>query len=321
MPRALWSGSIAFGLVNAPVRMYPAIDEQSLEFHLVHKKDSSRIGYQKICKKEGKPVPDDEIVKAYEVGDKLVFLEPEDFEAAESEGYKAIEIVAFVPHEEIDPIYFGRSYYLGPDKGAEKVYALLVEVMEDAELSAVARYVFHDREHLGALRIRDGVLVLVQMHFADEIRPTDGIRPKRLPKVDRRELAIALDLVERFGGKFDPSAYEDRYRERLLEIIKAKRRGGETKRVVPEKPQETPDLMEALKESLERHTRDGRRTNGRSADDLEDLTVGELNDRARSLGIEGRSKMSKRELVSAIQSAGGSKSSARGRPQRKRRRR
>jgi DNA end-binding protein Ku len=135
MPRAIWSGSVAFGLVNAPVKMYSAIDEHNLELHLVHEKDGSRIGYEKVCKKEGKKVPDDEIVKAFEVSDgELVYLTDEDFQAAEEEGYRTIEVLDFVEHDQIDPIVFRRTYYLGPADGAEKVYALLVEALEKSGL-------------------------------------------------------------------------------------------------------------------------------------------------------------------------------------------
>src|SRR5262249_25518902 len=124
VPRAIWSGSITFGLVNAPVKMYSAIDEQNLELHLVHEKDGSPIGYEKVCKKEGKEVPADEIVKAYEAAEgELVYLTEEDFRAAEEESYRTIEILDFVPHDEIDPIAFQRTYFLGPAEGAEKVYA------------------------------------------------------------------------------------------------------------------------------------------------------------------------------------------------------
>jgi DNA end-binding protein Ku len=301
-PRAIWSGSIGFGLVNAPVHMYAAIDEHDLELHLIHKKDGSRIGYQKVCKKEEKPVPNDQIAKAYELSGKLVLLEPEDFAAAESDGYKTIEILSFVKHEEIDPIYLQRTYYLGPQQGGEKVYLLLVEAMEKGGLTAVVRYVFHDREYLGALRVREDMLVLARMHFADEIRPADGIKPRR-QKIDQQELDMALQLIRRIEGEFDPSAYEDTYRDRLLKVIKAKQRGGETRLAPAEEPEETPDLMEALRASLQGATRsragdsNGRGKNG----DLSDLTVEELNAQARKLDIEGRSKMSKRQLVSAIE--------------------
>src|SRR5262249_53317108 len=150
-PRAVWSGSISFGLVNAPVRMYAAISEKNLKFNLIHEKDGGRIGYQKICKLEDEPVPNEEIVKAYQVeDDERVYGTDEDFEAAAPDAYKTITIQDFVPAEEIDPIYFERTYFLGPsDETAEPVYALLVKAMEEAGLVAVASYVFHERENLG----------------------------------------------------------------------------------------------------------------------------------------------------------------------------
>src|ERR687894_3174179 len=149
MPRAIWTGSISFGLVNVPVRMYSAIDEQDLHFNFVHEPDGSRIGYQKICKEEGKPVADDEIVKAfeYEKGE-YVYMTDEDFDAAEAEGFKTIDIRDFVPYDEIDPIYFEKTYFLGPAEGAEKVYSLLLRAMEDANLAAIAKYVMRDKQHL-----------------------------------------------------------------------------------------------------------------------------------------------------------------------------
>jgi DNA end-binding protein Ku len=309
MPRAIWSGSIAFGLVNAPVRMYSAIDEHDLDLHLVHEKDGSRIGYEKYCKLEEKPVPNDEIVKGYELDGELVYLDEDDFAAAESDGYRTIEILAFVPADAIDPIYFERSFYLGPQESGEKVYRLLVAAMEEAGLVGVVRYVFHDRQQLGALRVRDAMLVLARMHYADEIRPVDDIVPDGKAKVDDRELDLAVELVQRFSGKFEPESYRDVYRERLLEVIERKRRGGETAPVRPEEPAAPPDLLEALRESLRRHasgngSSGSRAARGSSADHLQSLTVDELHERARKLAIPGRSKMSKRELVSAIESAG-----------------
>ena len=264
MPRAIWSGSISFGLVNAPVKMYAAIDEHALELHLVHEKDGSPIGYQKDCKKEGKEVPADEIVKAYEVSDgEQVYLTDEDFKAAEEESYRTIEILAFVPHEEIDPIVFQRTYYLGPANGAEKVYALLVKAMEQSGLSAVARYVFHDRQQLGTLRIRGGVITLESMYYADEIRPTTDIVPSRRPKVDEKELEMAEALIERFTSTFDHDQYEDEYRKRLLKIVKRKQKGEEIHIEEPTEEREEPtDILEALRASVEA-AKAGRSSNGR----------------------------------------------------------
>lgn len=268
MARAIWSGSISFGLVNAPVKMYSAIDEHDLELHLVHEKDGSRIGYEKVCKKEGKEVPADEIVKAYEVSDgDLVYLIDEDFKAAGEEGYRAIEVLDFVPHDEIDPIVFQRTYYLGPADGAEKVYALLVRAMEESGLSAIARYVFHDRQQLGCLRVRDGTITLENMYFADEIRPVKGIAPKG-QRVDEKELEMAETLIDRFTSTFDHKKYRDEYTDRLLDIVKRKRKGEEIHAAPAEEQEAPPDLLEALRASVDAAKSKSRSTsksrNGRS---------------------------------------------------------
>lgn len=265
MPRAIWSGSIAFGLVNAPVKMYAAIEEHNLELHLVHEKDGSPIGYEKVCKKEGKAVPADEIVKAYEVSDgDLVYLTDEDFKAAEEDSYRTIEILAFVPRDEIDPIAFKRTYYLGPADGAEKVYALLVKAMENSELSAVARYVFHDRQQLGTLRIREGVITLENMYFADEVRPTKGIAPSRKPRVDKQELDMAETLIERFTSSFRHDQYDDEYRKRLLKIVKRKQKGEEIHAEAPVEEREEPtDILDALRASVEAAKSSSASSNGR----------------------------------------------------------
>jgi DNA end-binding protein Ku len=265
MPRAIWSGSISFGLVNAPVKMYSAIDEHDLELHLVHEKDGSRIGYEKVCKKEGKEVPSDEIVKAYEVDDgELVYLTDEDFEAAGEEAYRAIEVLDFVPHDEIDSIVFRRSYYLGPADGAEKVYALLVRAMGESGLSAIVRYVFHDRQQLGTLRVRDGVITLENMYFADEIRPVDDIPPKG-QRVDKKELEMAEALIDRFTTSFDHAKYRDEYQDRLQEIVKRKRKGEEIHPAAPvEAEEEAPDLLAALRASVDAaKSRSGSRSRSR----------------------------------------------------------
>jgi len=311
MPRALWTGSISFGLVNVPVRLYSAISEHKLQFHFVHQKDDSPIGYQKICKKEDKPVPEKEIVKAFEYRKgKYVYMEDEDFEAARVEGYKTIDITDFVPYEQIDPIYFAHTYYVGPQDGAEKVYSLLVKAMEDLELAGIAKFVMRDRQYLGALRVREGTITLEQLYFADEVRPVEEIKPKRA-RVEKRELEMAQQLIDSFSGDWKPEQYKDTYRDALCEVIEAKRKGKEVHVAAePEEGQPT-DLMTALRASVQAATGGRRRpsrasssSNGGSAsEDLEELSKSELEKRAKKAEIEGRSKMSKEELIDALRSA------------------
>jgi DNA end-binding protein Ku len=309
MPRALWSGAITFGLVNVPVRLYSAVSEHKLQFHFVHEKDDSPIGYQKICKLEDKPVPDKEIVKAFEYRKgEYVYMEDEDFAAARVEGYKTIDITDFVPYEDIDPIFFAHTYLVGPQEGAEKVYSLLVRAMEDSELAAIAKFVMRDRQYLGALRVREGVVTLEQLHFADEIRPVGEIKPKR-ERVDKRELEMAQQLIASFSGDWKPEKYEDTYREALRAVIEAKRKGKEVHVAAEVEEEEPADLMAALRASLESAksgrppTRTRSSSNGASREDLDELSKSELGERARKAKIEGRSKMSKDELIEALRSA------------------
>jgi DNA end-binding protein Ku len=308
VPRAIWTGSISFGLVNVPIRVYSAIDEHKLQFHLVHEKDDAPIGYQKICKVEDKPVPNDEIVKAfeYEKGE-YVYMSDEDFESAKVEGYRTIDITDFVPYADIDPIYFAKTYYVGPEEGAERVYSLLVRAMEDSELAAIAKFVMRDRQHLGCLRVRDGVITLEQLYFADEIRPLDELRPPKA-KVDRREQKMAAQLVESFTSDWEPERYHDTYRDELCAIIEAKRAGKEVHRAAEPEEEAPPDLLSALRASLDRTQKDrsGRRRSSAGSDrdgDLAELSKDELDQRAREADIPGRSKMSKQELVEALKAA------------------
>ena len=308
MPRAIWSGAISFGLVNVPVRMYSAIDEKDVHFHLLHEKDDSRIGYEKICKAEEKPVPDDEIVKAYELDDgEYVYVSDDDLAAAEGETYRTIDLEDFVAYDEIDPIYFEKTYYLGPADGAERVYALLLRAMDESGLCGIGKYVMREKQHLGCLRVRDGVIALERMYFADEIRPTEEIKPKKA-SVGKREVDVALELIDRFTGSFEPEKYADDYRTRLLKIIDAKRKGKEV-HVEPRREEEAPvDLMEALRASVDAAKRGKVRRGGssRSRDgggDLARLSKADLERRAKKAGISGYSKMKKDELVEALASA------------------
>jgi DNA end-binding protein Ku len=302
MPRSIWSGSISFGLVNVPVRLYSAVSEHKLRFHFVHEKDSSPIGYEKICKQEGKPVPDNEIVKAFEFEKgEYVFMDDKDFKAARVEGYKSIDIVDFVPYEDIDPIYFSHTYYVGPDRGAEKTYSLLVRAMEGSELAGIAKFVMRDRQNLGALRIRDGVITLEQLYYADEIRDIEEIKASRT-RVSAEELKMADRLIESFTSDWEPEKYKDTYRDELCAIIRAKRKGKEV-HAAPDVEEEAPtDLLTALRESIERSQGGGRAGRSRNGD-LADLSKQELDRRAKAAGIEGRSKMTKAELVRALRRA------------------
>ena len=310
MPRAIWSGSVAFGLVNVPVRMFSAVEEHTLHFRLVHEPDASPIGYDKVCKKEGTPVPDSEIVKAFEVEKgRFVYLTDEDFGTAEAEaqGARTIDIRVFVPFEEIDPIFFERTYYLGPAEGGERVYALLARALQETGLAAVAKFVLRNKDTLACLRVRDGVLTLERMHFIDEIRPADEVGTKGV-KVEKAELDMAKRLIEEFSGAFQPERFQDTYRDKLCEIIRAKERGEAVPSAEIEEPEAPTDLMAALRASVEaarsrRDGGDGGDGGGREAGDLAGLAKEELYERAKAADIPGRSDMSKEELREALEAA------------------
>jgi DNA end-binding protein Ku len=300
-PRSIWSGAISFGLVNVPVRMYSALDEHKLHFHYLHAKDDSRIGYEKVCKTEGKPVPDKEIVKAFEYRKgEYVYMTDEDFAAAEAQAdsFKTIDIRDFVPYEEIDPIFFEHTYYLGPADGADKVYSLLRRAMEESELAAIAKYVMRDKQHLGCLRVREGVITLEKMYFADEIRPVDEIKPGAA-KVSKQELELARQLIDSFTGEFKPEKYKDTYRDALCEVIERKRRGKDVHVEPEEEAERVPDLMEALRASL--RAGEGRTNGKRRGDGLGNLSKQELYERAKKADVPGRADMSKEELIEALE--------------------
>jgi DNA end-binding protein Ku len=309
-PRSIWTGSISFGLVNVPVRVFSAVHEHKLGFHLVHAPDDGPIGYQKICKVEDKPVPNDEIVRAFEYRKgEFVRMEEEDFAAVRVEGQHTIDLEDFVPYEEIDPTFFSHTYLVGPQDGSERPYALLVRAMEESGLAGIGKFVMRGRQYLGCLRVRNGALTLEQMYFADEVDEPESILPAKLPSVAKRELDMALSLIQSFAGDWKPESYKDTYRDALCAIVEQKRKGKEVHHVAEPEEEAPPDLMEALRQSLERVQSGGRRPsrsgsrNGKGrAGDLTRLSKEELQERARELDIPGRSKMSKRELAKALAS-------------------
>ncbi|HXF56919.1 MAG TPA: Ku protein [Actinomycetota bacterium] len=252
MPRAMWKGSISFGLVSIPVGVYPATEEKTLRFHQLHAKDHGRIRYKRFCTIEDVEVPYEEIVKGYEYEKgKYVVLTDEDLAAVPVESTRTIDILQFVDLEEIDPIYFDRPYYLVPEEPGIKAYALLRQAMEQDGRVALAKVTFRDKEHLCTLRVKDGAFVLETMRWPDEIRPAEFEELEREVSVRPQEVQMAKSLIDNLTGPFRPEEYRDEYREALLEVIERKVRGEEIE-VVPEpEPTKVVDLMEALRASVE----------------------------------------------------------------------
>ena len=256
MARAIWTGSISFGLLNVPVRLYSAVSRKSVSFRELRASDSSRVRHKRVAEADGEEVPYEEIVKGYEITpEQYVVLTRDELEELDPKKTKAIEIQDFVDLDEIDPIYFDHPYYLGPDKGAEKAYALLVKAMTDSNKVAVARFVLRNRENLAAIRPMGKVLTMATMRFADEVvspDELDDVIPENGRKIEKREVEMAKQLIESLSGEFDPEKYRDEYREELLSLIERKARGEEIVEAVSEEPKPTkaPDLMAALEESL-----------------------------------------------------------------------
>lgn len=257
MARAIWSGSISFGLLNVPVKLYSAVSKQTVRFRELRESDSSRVKHKRVAESDGKEVPYEKIVKGYEYApDQYVVLSRDELSDLDPKKTRAIEIQDFVDLDDIDPIYFEQPYYLGPDKGAERAYALLVQAMKDARKVAVARFVLRNKEHLAAIRPMDDVLTLTTMRFHDEVTsPKDlddvfeGAKPK---KPEKRELEMAKQLIESLTSDFNPNSYRDEYREELLDVLERKAAGKEVVSAPSEEPEPTkaPDLMAALEESL-----------------------------------------------------------------------
>jgi DNA end-binding protein Ku len=255
--RAIWSGSISFGLLNVPVKLYSAVSKQTVRFRELREGDGSRVKHKRVAESDGKEVPYEKIVKGYEYApDQYVVLTKDELSDLEPQRSRAIEIQDFVDLDDIDPIYFEQPYYLGPDKGAERAYGLLVQAMKDARKVAVARFVLRNKEHLAAIRPMGDVLTLTTMRFHDEVTSPEDLddvfedsKPK---KPEQKELAMAKQLIESLTSDFNPSSYHDEYREELLDLLESKAAGKEVVSAPSEEPKPTkaPDLMAALEESL-----------------------------------------------------------------------
>ena len=259
MPRSLWSGAISFGLVSIPVRLFSATQSKEVRFHFLDRRDQSPIGYDKVNKKTGKPVPDEHIARGFEFEKgRFVELEDEDVDRLDVELTHAVDICDFVKLDEIDPIYFRQAYYLLPQDGAEKPYRLLQRALDETGQVAIAKIVIRNKQHLACLRPGDGVLVLETMYFADEIRRPEDVPAPRLQKA---EVEMAKSLIENLATDWKPERYHDRYRSQLLDLLQKKAEGEPLPEPAAAEGGEVVDLMEALRQSVAQTNR-GRKTGG-----------------------------------------------------------
>ncbi|MET3975480.1 Ku protein [Cellulosimicrobium sp. TH-20] len=256
--RAIWKGAITFGLVNVPVKVYSATEDHDVPLHQVHDKDGGRIRYRRVCEIDGEVVPYEHIDKAYDDGERTVVLTSEDFAALPAERSREIEVVEFVPSEQIDPLLLDRSYYLEPDSKSNKAYVLMRRTLEETDRTAIVKFALRQRTRLAALRVRDDVLVLQTLLWADEVREAAFPSLDDEARVTDKELAMSAQLVASFEADFTPEEYEDDYQAQLRQLIEAKLEQGDaldTAETFGEQPEESEgaeviDLMEALRKSV-----------------------------------------------------------------------
>ena len=261
--RPIWSGTISFGLVSVPVRMFSATESKELRFHFLHKDDLAPIGYDKVRKDTGKHVDPDDVVRGFEIEKgRYVPIEDEDLDRLDIELTHSIDICDFVDLDEIDPIFYRKAYYLLPEDGAEKPYRLLVRALEDTEKVGIAKVVIRNKQHLAALRPYDGVLLLETMYYADEVRKPESVNGKA--RLQKAEVEMAKSLVKNLSDSFKPEKYDDTYRKELLDLIKAKAKGKKLPEPAEEEEAEIVDLMAALRESVKETKRKSKPTRNRA---------------------------------------------------------
>lgn len=263
--KAIWKGAVTFGLVNVPVKLYAATEDSSVSLHMVHDKDGGRIRFQRRCEKCGKVVDFANIDKAYDDGERTVILTDEDFDSLPAEHSREIEVVEFVPSDQIEPMLLGSSYYLEPDSKSPKAYILLRRTLEETDRTAIVTFALRQKTRLGALRVRDKVLVLQALLWADEVREADFPSTSSRVKISEAELKMSAALVEQFSADFDPSQFTDEYQEELRTLIEAKLEKGDsvdTEETFGQSEEqgedaEVVDLMEALKRSVAARSKKG----------------------------------------------------------------
>lgn len=251
--RSIWKGAISFGLVTIPVKLYSATEQRDVRFHQVHRKDGGRIKYKRVCTIDGEEVPYSDIAKGYELpSGEIVVLTDEDFAELPLSTSRRIDVLQFVEQEEVDPIYFAKSYYLEPDAQGAKPYVLLRDALESSGQVAIVKIAIRQRESLATLRVREGVFVLETMLWPDEVRTPDFPFLDEDIEIRKQELSMATSLIESMEGEFDPSQYKDAYREALQAVIDAKIEGREVARPAEEAEEEpAADLLSALRASVE----------------------------------------------------------------------
>jgi DNA end-binding protein Ku len=267
MARSLWNGTVSFGLVNVPVKLYSATESKTVHFHEVHAEDGARVEHRRFCAKEDREVPYEEVVKGYEVADgEYVVLDKDEIAAASGERTHVIDVEAFVELGEIDPVFYDKAYFLGAGDKGEDAYRLLHDALERTGRAALGRFTFHNREYLAAIRPLDDVLALHTMRFADELVAGDDVDvepPEQAPS--GREVEMADRLLESLHEDFRPERYHDEYREAVLEVIRRKAAGKEIAPPEEPEPESAPDLFAALEASLgDGKGSGGKRSGGRS---------------------------------------------------------
>lgn len=251
--RALWSGAISFGLVNIPVKMYSGSrSHDGLDLNMLHKKDHERIRFARICRKDGKEIPYDEIVKGYEYKDgDYIILNDQDFKKADARKTQSLEIKQFVDEDEIDSRYYDKPYYLEPDKKADRAYALLREALQQSGKVALVKYAMRARDNMGAIKVVGNALVLNQMRFPADVRELGDLKLPDNKATSKEEVAMAKSLIDQQTKPFIPEDWHDTYTEELEEIIEEKAKGKKpVKRGKDPEPTKVQDLMAALKQSL-----------------------------------------------------------------------
>lgn len=327
MPRATWTGSIAFGLVNVPIEIFPATEDKAVRFNEFEAATGERIRHRRVAGDSDREVPMRDIVKAYEVTKgEYVKVEAEELEAVQPGRSHTIEVEDFVDLDEIDPVYFRRSYYVTPKDTGRRAYWLLHAAMAEAGRVAIGRFVMRTKEYLVAVRPTDLGLILETMYFADEVRDPADLNFGEPTQPAERELETALRLVDSLTTEWEPAVYADTYREQVLELIERKAKGEEIVATGEREPAPVSDLMAALEASVQQAggrqssrkpaaarqapaaaptegdggAKGGARRARRSEPPLEELSRDELYERAADAGVEGRSKMTKAQLVKAL---------------------